>query len=79
MPRAGKMKECSRRPRETDHVSTTCGEAHYPSSIRVETGGGDGMWGQRVAASARLSTARRATYAARAAHATRATRAAQHP
>ena len=28
MPRAGKMKECSRRPRETDHVSTTCGEAH---------------------------------------------------
>ena len=27
MPRAGKMKECSRRPRETDHVSTTCGEA----------------------------------------------------
>ena len=28
MPRAGKMKECSRMPRETDHVSTTCGEAH---------------------------------------------------
>jgi hypothetical protein len=28
VPRAGKMKECSRRPRETDHVSTTCGEAH---------------------------------------------------
>ena len=39
MPRAGKMKECSRRPRETDHVSTTCGEAHgYVALNRAKYG-----------------------------------------